>query len=310
MDSLYTLSRTALQLALILVASAQMGRGVDIERARPVSVLYPDTAPIINLPGISRDTGSPRVVGGSEAAEGSVPYQAAIYLTIDGLDYFCGGSLIAPSFVLTAAHCTVNVTEYTVILGGYRVFEASDGVNHITRTMDSSAAIVHPQYVARKKMNDIALLKLSEPVPLSEKIKTVRLPSISQSTLTFEEETATVSGWGKYNDSVDYMSPVLKTAQTKVTSLPVCQVYYLTLLYGVQTNQICTISPSESEYASPCDGDSGGPLVVVEADGQPTLVGAVSFGISSCESHFPSVYARVTSHLQWIADNTGITLRQ
>ncbi|XP_047118636.1 brachyurin-like [Schistocerca piceifrons] len=277
MDSLYTLSRTALQLALMLVASAQMGRGVDIERARPVSVLYPDIAPTINLPGISRDTGSPRVVGGSEAAEGSVPYQAAIYLTIDGLDYFCGGSLIAPSFVLTAAHCTVNVTEFTVILGGYRVFEASDGVNHVTRTMDSSAAIVHPQYVARKKMNDIALLKLSEPVPLS---------------------------------AIDYMSPVLKTAQTKVTSLPVCQVYYLTLLYGVQTNQICTISPSESEYASPCDGDSGGPLVVLEADGQPTLVGAVSFGISSCESHFPSVYARVTSHLQWIANNTDITLRQ
>jgi secreted trypsin-like serine protease len=56
-------------------------------------------------------------------------------------------------------------------------------------------------------------------------------------------------------------------------------------------------------------GDSGGPLVYLENDGRYTEVGIVSFGSSAgCQRGYPAAFTRVTSYVDWIESNTGISL--
>ncbi|KAF4517251.1 hypothetical protein B566_EDAN011635 [Ephemera danica] len=77
----------------------------------------------------------------------------------------------------------------------------------------------------------------------------------------------------------------------------------------ITSSKLCTDSLNANGNEGTCNGDSGGPLIITEpSDGEPTLIGVVSFGAESCEAGVPSAYTRVTSHLDWIANNDAATL--
>ncbi|PSN56184.1 hypothetical protein C0J52_01417 [Blattella germanica] len=152
---------------------------------------------------------------------------------------------------------------------------------------------------------DKVLFILNYPkVHFLNKISTVRLPSRSQVSETFEDVTSTVSGWGRDSDDSSSITPILRWVENPVIQNFVCNV----LFFGSITDgHICT---SGTGGKGTCNGDSGGPLTVLESDGQITQVGIVSFGISfGCEIGWPLAFARVTYYLDWIAATTGIPIR-
>jgi len=119
----------------------------------------------------------PRIIGGDETAPGEFPWTASVKLNGQPI---CGGSLIDKSWVLTAAHCVVgyNPKNVTVRLGAYRIKDSSE-----TQTIDSpvSMFIVHKEYsMPRPFSNDIALVKMEEPVEFTDFIIPICLPTEDQ----------------------------------------------------------------------------------------------------------------------------------
>lgn len=130
----------------------------------------------------------PRIIGGDETAPGEFPWTVSVKLNGQPI---CGGSLIEKSWILTAAHCVVgyNPKNLTVRLGAYRIKDTSE-----TQTIDSpiSMFIIHKQYsMPRPFSNDIALLKMIEPVEYSDFIVPICLPSEDQAPSTTSNEIVT-----------------------------------------------------------------------------------------------------------------------
>jgi trypsin len=195
-----------------------------------------------------------RIIGGSEVPPHSLPFQVFIDLTgrTDGIT-ICGGSLISPNYVLTAAHCTKTLPpeNIKVTVGKHNRNIKEDGEQTFTVLSNT----VHPQFNSSILDNDFALLKLSTPVniPLTNSnVGIVCLPTdLSQ---TFVGTKLTVSGWGTtvtpYNFSTDPYSNVLKaTSLTGITNDD-CQKAW----GDITSNKLCARDVSSAA----CHGDSGG----------------------------------------------------
>ena len=117
-----------------------------------------------------------RVIGGTNAPHGSWPWQVGLYAGDDDSKFFCGGSLIRPDWVLTAAHCISDkrpVTGYRIRLGDWHRFYP-DGTEQVRNV---SKLIKHARYNYPSLINnDIALIKLDRPVLLNSHVNTICLP--------------------------------------------------------------------------------------------------------------------------------------
>uniref|UniRef100_A0A1V1FIV0 Putative serine protease 64 isoform C n=2 Tax=Reticulitermes speratus TaxID=60591 RepID=A0A1V1FIV0_9NEOP len=237
-----------------------------------------------------------RITNGEPAKRGQFPWQVAI---ISDLSYFCGGSLISDTWVLTAAHCTYNRTKFVVILGIVSLTEPESQIV-VQETVNN---IVHSGYNDTNANNDIALIRLPVPVDFSLYISSVRLPSRSQLTTDFVGQTVRISGWGRVSDLIQDLSNTLQYADMPVIANSQCIETFHEL---ITSTKICV---STDDKRSPCNGDSGGPLVIQEDDGRYTEIGIASFvHVYGCESRFPAVFTRVTGFLDWIEKNTGIVI--
>ncbi|XP_044261229.1 transmembrane protease serine 9-like [Tribolium madens] len=230
-----------------------------------------------------------RIISGSPASLGQFPYQAALSLRVSGGTSFCGGALITPTYVLTAAHCTQGVTAITVSLGLINL--SSGGVQ-----VQASRAISHPNYSSSTLANDIALIQLSSSVALSSTVKTI---SLGSSTLG-SGVSVTVSGWGKTSDSATSVSQILNYVGLTTISNTVCANSYGGI---IQSGIVCA---KGSTIQSTCNGDSGGPLVTGSGS-NAVHVGIVSFGSSQgCAKGYPSAYTRTAAYRTWIKTYAGV----
>ncbi|KZS14753.1 putative Trypsin-7 [Daphnia magna] len=234
-----------------------------------------------------------QIVGGTQAAAGEFPYMAI--LRRNGV-FFCGGTLIAPSFILTAAHCLANVPASST--GSLQVtlntVAASGGSGAEVRTV--RRFLVHPSYNSGTKQNDVAIMALSTPVT---NITPVPLPFFSDAGTSYEGRSTVISGWGT-TSSGGSVSSVLLKATVSVLENRVCRRQYGRTILGIVLSS--AFYPGEMMCAAAagkdtCQGDSGGPLLYAGCQ-----VGITSFGRGCADPRFAGVYTRVTNYLGWIAD--------
>lgn len=165
---------------------------------------------------------------------------------------------------------------------------------------------IHSSFNSIDYQNDIALIRLSETVPLNEYIQTIPLPSRSAVDKTYEDETVTSVGWGltedlDHNESLKDMSPVLKYVDIEVEPLSDCEDFYNNNIYDITFVTELNLCTSGYRNRGTCRGDSGGPLI---HDG--VQIGLVSIGSTLCELCSPSVFTNVAKHLNWIEENSDV----
>ena len=227
-----------------------------------------------------------KIVGGTTAAIGGWPWAAAIAFEADdgSLNQFCGGSLIAENWVVTAAHCDVRPHE-KVILGRHDLTTDEGQVFGIKRV------IGHCNYDPVRNNSDIALIEL-QPEPGFEQQP---LPLIDpQDTLAQPEDKATVIGWGRVEEG-GAASALLRQVEIPIVSNETCEQSYPD---GITSNMMCAGRKEGGQDS--CQGDSGGPLMVRGSDRDWRQAGVVSFGVGCARPNFFGVYTRVSQYLFWI----------
>ncbi|KAM6442238.1 urokinase-type plasminogen activator isoform 1-T1 [Liasis olivaceus] len=242
-----------------------------------------------------------KIVGGQMAPIESQPWIATIFHT-RGNQFFCGGSLIDPCWVLTAAHCFsgngFDVSKLIVRLGrsATNVTSANDQEFNVDRL------IIHEAFSQQRGDfdNDIALIRIrsssGQCAEESNVVKTICLPS--EDLMLRDHTQCEVSGYGKQNKTDIYYSRVLKSANVHLISQSMCKRYYEG--HKVNENMLCA---SDLRWRSDsCKGDSGGPLTCA-FNNRMVLYGIVSWGDGCAKEGKPGVYTRVTRYLPWIESN-------
>ncbi|GGS39357.1 MULTISPECIES: S1 family peptidase [Actinokineospora] len=220
------------------------------------------------------------IVGGSRASIAKHPY--VVFLADPDGRQYCGGTLVAPDKVVTAAHCVTPfaVTDIKVV-GGREDKEATAGeVRPVTE------AWVHPEYRSVTEGYDVAVLTLADPLPY----RLLPIAGADSDPLYAAGEMATILGWGRTSAGGESSQFLLK-AEVPLYADDDCAAAYADF---APEPMVCAGLPEGG--VDTCQGDSGGPLVVDD-----TLVGISSWGEGCAEPGNPGVYTRVSTYAADIA---------
>jgi hypothetical protein len=247
------------------------------------------------VPAAQSSTPEP-IVGGEPASPGEYPAQG--YLEVDlgeGVSWFCGGTLVAPSLFLTAAHCATDFGT-PIPPEAFRVSLGEVNLDEVTAedVYGVDAVEVHGDYGdPTGSSNDVALLTLSEPAPYQP----LPLVKPDETDLWDPGTVATIVGWGTTSYGGE-TSNVLMEAEVPIVSDLDCDD-----AYGPDFDEETMVCAGDGVH-DPCQGDSGGPLMVPNAAGTAfVLLGATSWGIGCAEELFPGVYTRLgaTTLNAWVS---------
>jgi len=258
----------------------------------------PEKRPIVESQVFDARLGSPRIVGGTAAAEGAWPF--AVALSLNGRPW-CGGSLVAADWVLTASHCLVArngdpipPSALSASVGRVRRDDPAAERRRIVRVVQ------HPNYVgARMEADgfDIGLLQLDRPVATVQPV--TLLGEADVATLTRAGTGTTAIGWGAIREDGPGSSRLLQV-DLPIVSLQRCREVYRDI--GAHGRVVC--AGLEQGGRDSCQGDSGGPLLVraggTGAAREIVQIGVVSWGYGCARPRAFGVYENVGAHNAFI----------
>ncbi|KAM7362719.1 chymotrypsin-1-like [Cochliomyia hominivorax] len=241
---------------------------------------------------LEKSNAQERVVGGNNVAPDEyIPYQISMQYKRNNGQYghFCGGSIISPNRILTAAHCVKgqNPTRMSVVAGINNLNDKS-GTRSQVKCFE-----MHEKYMPFVT-SDIAILTIDPPLEMDG--KRIDIIDVFDNESIGENEQVLLTGWGSVHH---FGNGILARYPKELQKLE----------YHTISNEMCKRSMdtlSETEICAlerfgkgACNGDSGGPLVMNKS-GKLKQVGVVSYGTSFCASNKPDVYTRVSLFSDWI----------
>eukprot|EP00795_Rhopilema_esculentum_P007416 gene7416-13175_t len=242
-----------------------------------------------------------RIVGGTESEEGSWPWQVA--LMFKGKQH-CGGALISPGWVATAAHCFGKSTskiasDWSVVLGEYKLAST----DKFEQYRQVKKIIIHPQNFRYSDIGyhdipddyDIALVQLSHAAVLSDWVNTICLPD---DLVSFPHaKQCYIAGWGKTQWGGS-QPDALREAVVKLVARTTCN---SPESYNGKVHQRAICAGYADGGVDACQYDSGGALAC-EFNGRFYVHGLVSWGIGCARKFKYGVYANVPILRGWIVE--------
>jgi secreted trypsin-like serine protease len=254
-------------------ADEHRGHQITLERSTVPAIRH-ELSEATNQGGVE-----PRIVGGAPVPDGKYPFMAVMdVIKKNGSIERCGGSLIDPNSVLTAAHCLARVRSVDLAVGRTVISKNQGQVRSATR------AFIHPRYNGFPNFRyDAAVLKLNSAV---RGIKPIKLATATQNRLELPGHRLKVAGWGTTSQGGN------TTDRMREVSVPVVSDRTAKRAYSsAYAPSLMVAAGARGKDA--CQGDSGGPLF------QPGItraqVGIVSYGRGCARPRFPGVYTEVNN---------------
>ncbi|XP_046995076.1 trypsin delta-like [Schistocerca americana] len=224
-----------------------------------------------------------RIVGGEPVDISQCPWQVSVQ---NGGLHYCGGSVISPSWVLTAAHCLIGVAEsYLSVRAGTSTRESGGVVYSVAN------ASYHDVFTFTTMDYDVGVLLIVGSFTVGADVQVVDLSSTEPEA----GAVVTVTGWGSLQPEGEY-SEQLQAVTTSIVARSACNASYGGL---ITERMVCAGDPEGGKDA--CQGDSGGPLVAGN-----TQHGIVSWGFGCANATYPGVYSSVASLRSWIRAASGV----
>lgn len=252
------------------------------------------------------------IVGGTIVPQGEIPFVVAVLNIKYGKNsydqQFCGGSLIGPYHVLTAAHCVkpIAAKNLGVTVGRWNLQNPTQG-----EVLLVTKVTVHPGYNAKSGINDAAILELASSAKVGF-YPPIRLADSGDLDLEAPGASLFSAGWGDTSPHIlgkgrkarPNYPPEMYQVGLPAVGTGACREMYDKKKGSTNVDLELMICAGKAGVDS-CFGDSGGPLFAVTPSGEYVLVGVVSKGTGCADGRFPGIYTRVSVLNDWIVSQTG-----
>ncbi|XP_075413316.1 serine protease 55 [Tenrec ecaudatus] len=245
-------------------------------------------------PGFEGGAQYSRIINGVEAGFGEFPWLVSIQ---SEHEHFCGGTILNPWWILTAAHCfqfdQLSPEDLSIVAGTNDLISSSKDIKKVTKI------ILHKDFQKDKMDNDIALLMVNSPISFNDQEIPICLPK-HPSPSTWHE--CWVAGWGQtVTDNKNSLTTDMMKAPMAIIAWERCSQIFPKLT----KNMLCAGYKNESYDA--CQGDSGGPLVCTPGPGKEWYqVGIISWGRSCGLKGIPGMYTLLAKYNLWIQNVTEL----